>query len=85
MNTDNEVIIIVVLQKLPYFQRNIFYLMNTAEDFMDASNKILSMNLKGQQRQDVLFVMLEIVQRQKQFNQYYVFLLGIGRLNSEDF
>lgn len=52
--------------------------MNTAEDFMDASNKILSMNLKGQQRQDVLFVMLEIVQRQKQFNQYYVFLLGMG-------
>ena len=45
---------------------------------MDASNKILSMNLKGQQRQDVLFVMLEIVQRQKQFNQYYVFLLGMG-------
>jgi len=61
MNTDNK--------------RNIFFLMNTAEDFMDASNKILSMNLKGQQRQDVLFVMLEIVQRQKQFNQYYVFLL----------
>ena len=52
--------------------------MNTAEDFVDASNKILSMNLKGQQRQDVWFVMLEIVQRQKQLNPYYVFLLGMG-------
>ena len=50
--------------------------MNTAEDYVDAANKIFGMKLKGSLRQDVSFVMLEIIQRQKVFNMFYIYLIG---------
>lgn len=43
---------------------------------MDAAIKIVEMRLKGSQRQDVLFVILEIVIRLKKWNTFYVLTLG---------
>ena len=62
LNTDNK--------------RSVFYLLNTCMDFMDAATKIVEMRLKGSQRQDVLFVILEIVMRLKKWNTFYVLTLG---------
>ncbi|XP_064456790.1 nucleolar MIF4G domain-containing protein 1 homolog [Ornithodoros turicata] len=52
-------------------RRNIFCIIMTAEDYLDASEKIVRLNLSSTQQQQVCYVLLHCCMKEKGYNQYY--------------
>ncbi|VEN41663.1 unnamed protein product [Callosobruchus maculatus] len=55
-------------------RRNIFCIIMSAEDYLDAFNKILHLGLKNQQEREIVNVILHCCLREKKYNPYYSFL-----------
>nr|CAI5818814.1 unnamed protein product [Callosobruchus analis] len=55
-------------------RRNIFCVIMSAEDYLDAFNKILHLGLKNQQEREIVNVILHCCLREKKYNPYYSFL-----------
>ncbi|CAH0394215.1 unnamed protein product [Bemisia tabaci] len=55
-------------------RRNIFCILMTAEDYLDAFEKLLHLGLKGSQEQEILRVVVHCLLQEKQFNLYYAYL-----------
>ncbi|KAI4872596.1 hypothetical protein NFI96_016485, partial [Prochilodus magdalenae] len=60
MNTDNR--------------RNIFCVIMTSEDYLDAFEKLVRLGLKGQQERDIVHVLLDCCLQEKSFNGFYAVL-----------
>lgn len=52
-------------------RRNIFCILMTAEDYMDAFEKILKLGLKNQQEREIINVILHCCLQEKKYNPYY--------------
>lgn len=57
-------------------RKSVFCIIMTAEDFMDAFEKLLRLNLKNQQEREIINVLLHCLLQEKNFNPYYAFLAG---------
>ncbi|KFM59175.1 Nucleolar MIF4G domain-containing protein 1, partial [Stegodyphus mimosarum] len=57
-------------------RKSIFCIIMTAEDYMDAFEKLLKLNLKEQQEQEIINVIIHCALQEKTYNPYYAFLLG---------
>lgn len=55
-------------------RRNIFCVIMTSEDYMDAFEKLLRLGLKGQQERDIVHVLLDCCLQEKSFNGFYAVL-----------
>ncbi|XP_069672026.1 nucleolar MIF4G domain-containing protein 1 [Periplaneta americana] len=55
-------------------RRNIFCILMTAEDFLDAFEKLLHMGLKNQQEREIIYVIMNCCLQEKKFNPYYCHL-----------
>ncbi|XP_075238289.1 nucleolar MIF4G domain-containing protein 1 isoform X2 [Lycorma delicatula] len=55
-------------------RRNIFCILMSAEDYMDAFEKLLRLGLKGPQEQTILHILVHCVLQEKTFNPYYAYL-----------
>ncbi|XP_046879340.1 nucleolar MIF4G domain-containing protein 1 [Hypomesus transpacificus] len=55
-------------------RRNIFCVVLTSEDYMDAFEKLLRMGLKGQQEREIVHVLMDCCLQEKTFNAFYVVL-----------
>ncbi|KAG8197448.1 hypothetical protein JTE90_014930 [Oedothorax gibbosus] len=55
-------------------RKSIFCIIMTAEDFMDAFEKLLKLNLKNQQEREIIHVILHCALQEKNFNPYYAYL-----------
>ncbi|KAK3923785.1 Nucleolar MIF4G domain-containing protein 1 [Frankliniella fusca] len=55
-------------------RKDIFCILMTAEDFLDAFEKLLHLNLKNQQRQEIVHVLFDCCLQEKTFNPYYAHL-----------
>ncbi|XP_026285049.1 nucleolar MIF4G domain-containing protein 1 [Frankliniella occidentalis] len=55
-------------------RKDIFCILMTAEDFLDAFEKLLHLNLKNQQRQEIVHVLFDCCLQEKSFNPYYAHL-----------
>ncbi|XP_015512025.2 nucleolar MIF4G domain-containing protein 1 isoform X1 [Neodiprion lecontei] len=55
-------------------RRNIFCVLMTAEDFLDAFEKLHHLGLKNQQDREVIYVILDCCLQEKKFNPYYAVL-----------
>ncbi|KAG1656332.1 Nucleolar MIF4G domain-containing protein 1 [Nymphon striatum] len=56
-------------------RKNIFCIIMTAEDYIDAFTKLLKLGLKNQQEREIIFVCLDCCLQEKKFNPYYSFIL----------
>ncbi|GFY79365.1 nucleolar MIF4G domain-containing protein 1 [Trichonephila inaurata madagascariensis] len=56
-------------------RRSIFCTIMTAEDFMDAFERLLKLNLKNQQERQIIHVILHCALNEKSFNPFYTHLL----------
>ena len=56
-------------------RRNIFCILMTAEDFMEASERLLRLNLKPQQEREILHVIIDCCLHEKIFNPYYALVV----------
>nr|CAD7392721.1 unnamed protein product [Timema cristinae] len=52
-------------------RRNIFCILMTAEDYLDAFEKLLHLGLKNQQEREIIHVLMHCCLQEKQFNPYY--------------
>ncbi|XP_054266390.1 nucleolar MIF4G domain-containing protein 1 [Macrosteles quadrilineatus] len=52
-------------------RRNIFCILVTAEDYLDAFEKLLRLGLKAQQEQEIVHVMVHCLMQEKTYNPYY--------------
>lgn len=52
-------------------RRNIFCIIMSAEDYMDAFEKLLRLGLKNQQEREIIHVLLHCCLQEKQYNPYY--------------
>ncbi|XP_067011614.2 nucleolar MIF4G domain-containing protein 1 [Anabrus simplex] len=52
-------------------RRNIFCILMTAEDYLDAFEKLLHLGLKNQQEREIIHVILDCCLHEKEFNPYY--------------
>nr|CAD7571700.1 unnamed protein product [Timema californicum] len=52
-------------------RRNIFCILMTAEDYLDAFEKLLHLGLKNQQEREIVHVLMHCCLQEKQFNPYY--------------
>ncbi|XP_077978502.1 nucleolar MIF4G domain-containing protein 1-like [Glandiceps talaboti] len=57
-------------------RRNIFCIIVTSEDYIDAFNKLLHLNLKVSQEREIVYVILDCCIQEKAFNPYYAYLAG---------
>ncbi|KAK3546349.1 hypothetical protein QTP70_025754 [Hemibagrus guttatus] len=55
-------------------RRNIFCVIMTSEDYLDAFEKVLRLGLKGQQERDIVHVLLDCCLQEKTFNGFYAVL-----------
>ncbi|KAK0090494.1 hypothetical protein PV325_013400 [Microctonus aethiopoides] len=55
-------------------RRNIFCILLTAEDYLDAFEKIHHLGLKDQQAREIIYVMIDCCVQEKKFNPYYAVL-----------
>ena len=55
-------------------RRNIFCILMTAEDYMDAFEKLQHLGLKDQQAREILYVIMDCCLQEKKFNPYYAVL-----------
>ncbi|KAG5325895.1 NOM1 protein, partial [Pseudoatta argentina] len=55
-------------------RRDIFCILMTAEDYLDAFEKIHHLSLKNQQQREVIYVILNCCIQEKKFNPYYAVL-----------
>ncbi|KYQ46176.1 Nucleolar MIF4G domain-containing protein 1 [Trachymyrmex zeteki] len=55
-------------------RRDIFCILMTAEDYLDAFEKIHHLGLKNQQQREVIYVILNCCIQEKKFNPYYAVL-----------
>ncbi|XP_070167373.1 nucleolar MIF4G domain-containing protein 1 homolog [Polyergus mexicanus] len=55
-------------------RRDIFCVLMTAEDYLDAFEKIHHLGLKNQQQREVIYVILNCCTQEKKFNPYYAIL-----------
>ncbi|KAB5578993.1 hypothetical protein PHYPO_G00189430 [Pangasianodon hypophthalmus] len=55
-------------------RRNIFCVIMTSEDYLDAFEKLLRLGLKGQQERDIIHVLLDCCLQEKSFNGFYAVL-----------
>lgn len=55
-------------------RRNIFCVLMTAEDYLDAFEKLHHLGLKNQQEREVIYVILDCCLQEKIFNPYYAVL-----------
>ena len=53
-------------------RRNIFCILMTAEDFLEANERLLRLNLKSQQEREIIHVAIDCCLHEKSFNPYYV-------------
>ncbi|GAB6030463.1 hypothetical protein CHUAL_007329 [Chamberlinius hualienensis] len=56
-------------------RKNIFSIVMTAEDYVDAFNKLLKLSLKNLQEKEAIHVAMECCLQEKAYNPYYGFLL----------
>uniref|UniRef100_A0A0P5DIJ3 Nucleolar MIF4G domain-containing protein n=1 Tax=Daphnia magna TaxID=35525 RepID=A0A0P5DIJ3_9CRUS len=56
-------------------RRNIFCILMTAEDFVEAFDRIIRLGLKNQQEREIVHVVMDCCLQEKSFNQYYAYLL----------
>ncbi|XP_039255493.2 nucleolar MIF4G domain-containing protein 1-like [Styela clava] len=66
-------------------RRNIFYAVMTADDFVDAYEKVLKCGLKGKQLREIPNVIVDCCQQEKLFNPYYLHLLDRFCQNDRQF
>lgn len=52
-------------------RRNVFCILMTAEDYLDAFEKLLRLGLKAQQEQEIVHVLVHCLLQEKDFNPYY--------------
>ncbi|BES91919.1 MA3 [Nesidiocoris tenuis] len=52
-------------------RKNIFCILMTAEDYLDAFEKLLKLGLKGQPEQDIVHVLIHCLMSEKNYNPYY--------------
>ncbi|XP_018561750.1 nucleolar MIF4G domain-containing protein 1 homolog [Anoplophora glabripennis] len=55
-------------------RRNIFCIIMSAEDYLDAFEKLLHLNLKNQQEREIINIILHCCLQEKQYNPYYAVL-----------
>ncbi|XP_030636388.1 nucleolar MIF4G domain-containing protein 1 [Chanos chanos] len=55
-------------------RRNIFCVLMTSEDYLDAFEKLLRLGLKDQQERDIVHVLLDCCLQEKSFNAFYAVL-----------
>lgn len=55
-------------------RRNIFCVMMTSEDYLDAFEKLLRMGLKDKQEREIVHVLMDCCLQEKTFNAYYAVL-----------
>ncbi|XP_060731228.1 nucleolar MIF4G domain-containing protein 1 [Tachysurus vachellii] len=55
-------------------RRNIFCIIMTSEDYLDAFEKLLRLGLKGQQERDIVHVLIDCCLQEKTFNGFYAVL-----------
>lgn len=55
-------------------RKNIFCIIISSEDFVDAFEKLLHLNLKNQQEREIICVMMDIVMQLKTYNPFYALL-----------
>ncbi|CAG9763214.1 unnamed protein product [Ceutorhynchus assimilis] len=55
-------------------RRNIFCILMSAEDYLDAFEKLLRLGLKNQQEREIIHVLLHCCLQEKTFNPYYAIL-----------
>ncbi|KAL1497289.1 hypothetical protein ABEB36_008279 [Hypothenemus hampei] len=55
-------------------RRDVFCIIMSAEDYLDAFEKLLRLGLKNQQEREIINVLLHCCLQEKMFNQYYAFL-----------
>lgn len=55
-------------------RRDIFCVLMTAEDYLDAFEKMHHLGLKTQQQREVVYVVLSCCIQEKKFNPYYAIL-----------
>ncbi|XP_070523734.1 nucleolar MIF4G domain-containing protein 1 homolog isoform X2 [Cardiocondyla obscurior] len=55
-------------------RRDIFCVLVTAEDYLDAFEKIHHLNLKNQQQREIIYVIINCCIQEKKFNPYYAVL-----------
>ena len=56
-------------------RRNIFCILMTAEDFIEAFERLMRLGLKGQQEREIVHVIIDCCLQEKTFNPYYAHLL----------
>lgn len=55
-------------------RRTIFCIIMSAEDYLDAFEKLLRLSLKNQQEREIIHVILHCCLQEKTFNPYYAVL-----------
>uniref|UniRef100_A0A8C5S8R9 Nucleolar protein with MIF4G domain 1 n=1 Tax=Laticauda laticaudata TaxID=8630 RepID=A0A8C5S8R9_LATLA len=55
-------------------RRNIFCILMTSEDFLDAFEKLLKLNLKDQQEREIAHILLDCCLQEKTYNPFYAYL-----------
>ena len=55
-------------------RRNIFCILMTSEDFVDAFEKLLRLGLKHQQERELIHVIMDVCLQEKAFNPFYAYL-----------
>ncbi|XP_078280978.1 nucleolar MIF4G domain-containing protein 1 isoform X2 [Rhinoraja longicauda] len=56
-------------------RKNIFCVMMTSEDYLDAFEKLLRLGLKDQQEREIIHVLVHCCLQEKTFNPFYAFLV----------
>lgn len=54
--------------------RKYIFISNLFQDFVDAFEKLMKLELKGQQYQEIIHVLVHCLLKEKQYNPYYSFL-----------
>uniref|UniRef100_V9KM10 Nucleolar MIF4G domain-containing protein 1 n=1 Tax=Callorhinchus milii TaxID=7868 RepID=V9KM10_CALMI len=57
-------------------RRNIFCVVMTSEDYLDAFEKLLRLGLKDQQEREIIHILVDCCLQEKTFNPFYAFLVG---------
>jgi len=55
-------------------RRRIFHILMTSEDFADAFERLLKLNLKERQEREIIKVLIHCCGQEKVYNQYYAYL-----------
>ncbi|MEE6525197.1 hypothetical protein FKM82_025061, partial [Ascaphus truei] len=55
-------------------RRNIFCVLMTSEDFLDAFEKLLKLGLKDHQEREIVHVLIDCCLQEKVYNPFYAFL-----------